>query len=210
MIEEQEDTILIQEVLKKNPLAEEKFYYKYKKIIKDYLKRKFPKLNDIDDYVAEILVHIFYKLDKYDPEKSSFKTWVLVVAKHYMIDIWRCNTITPISITNIISGQYSTVTSGSSEWSDGNVFTTNNSGNSTFAINTSCCFSCNNDFENCNSINYISAQISPSDFSLLDMKYVQGYNYNEIGQEFNLSSSTVSNKVDYIKTKLKKNNSDIL
>jgi len=40
------------------------------------------------------------------------------------------------------------------------------------------------------------------------MKYVQGYGYNEIGQEFNLTSVTVSNKVNYIKSKLKKQLSD--
>jgi DNA-directed RNA polymerase specialized sigma24 family protein len=35
------------------------------------------------------------------------------------------------------------------------------------------------------------------------MKYVQGYDYCEIGQEFNISSNTASNRVNYIKTKLK-------
>jgi DNA-directed RNA polymerase specialized sigma24 family protein len=42
------------------------------------------------------------------------------------------------------------------------------------------------------------------------MKYVQGYDYNEIGKEFNLTSSTISNKVNYIKTKLKKDKEIIL
>jgi DNA-directed RNA polymerase specialized sigma24 family protein len=42
------------------------------------------------------------------------------------------------------------------------------------------------------------------------MKYLQGYDYNEIGKEFNVSSSTVSNKVNYIKTKLKKQNADLI
>jgi DNA-directed RNA polymerase specialized sigma24 family protein len=42
------------------------------------------------------------------------------------------------------------------------------------------------------------------------MKYVQGYNYCEIGKEFNTTSSTISNKVNYIKTKLKKEFSEIM
>jgi DNA-directed RNA polymerase specialized sigma24 family protein len=53
-------------------------------------------------------------------------------------------------------------------------------------------------------VSFISTQISPNDFALLDMKYVQGYDYKEIGSEFQLTSSTVSNKINYIKTKLKK------
>jgi RNA polymerase sigma factor (sigma-70 family) len=66
------------------------------------------------------------------------------------------------------------------------------------------------EFENNSSISYISTQISPQDFTLLDMKYVQGYDYCEIGKEFNVTSSTISNRVNYIKTKLKKNNPEII
>ena len=66
------------------------------------------------------------------------------------------------------------------------------------------------EFENCSSINLLSDQITPQDYTLLDMKYMQGYNYNEIGNEFNVSSNTISNRVNYIKTKLKKNNPDIM
>lgn len=66
------------------------------------------------------------------------------------------------------------------------------------------------DFENCSSINHISTQLSPQDYTLLDMKYVQGYDYNEIGSEFNVTSSTISNRVNYIKTKLKKDNPQII
>ena len=61
-----------------------------------------------------------------------------------------------------------------------------------------------NTFDNMSSINYISEQITTQDFTLLDMKYIQGYDYNEIGCEFNVTSSTISNRVNYIKTKLKK------
>lgn len=65
-----------------------------------------------------------------------------------------------------------------------------------------------NAFDNINAINYISTQLSPYDFTLLDLKYVQGYNYSEIGDKLQITSSTVSNKINYIKTKLKKNISE--
>jgi DNA-directed RNA polymerase specialized sigma24 family protein len=60
------------------------------------------------------------------------------------------------------------------------------------------------------SINYISSQISEDDFKYLNLKYIEGYNYSEIGDFFNVTSSTVSNRVNYIKTKLKKNNKEII
>jgi len=92
---------------------------------------------------------------------------------------------------------YITSTNASSIMDAGSTFTTSN-----------CCAGI--EFENCSSINYISDQITPQDFTLLDMKYVQGYDYNEIGAEFDVTSSTISNRVNYIKTKLKKNNPEII
>ena len=44
------------------------------------------------------------------------------------------------------------------------------------------------------------------ELNMLQMKYIDGFNYKEIGEKFNITSSTVSNKINYIKTILKKNN----
>lgn len=186
-----------------NHQAEETFFKKYQKIVKHYLSTKFPKINtdDLDDCVSMILIDVFYRLNKYNPEKSSVRTWVLIIAKHFMIDRWRSTnacttTILPasanVSLTScdITNSHFGTATC------------TNNS----HAIVTNCCnYSTSCNFENSNAISYISSQLSPVDFTLLDMKYVQGYDYKEIGSEFQLTSSTVSNKINYIKTKLKKN-----
>jgi RNA polymerase sigma factor (sigma-70 family) len=190
-----EDTSLIQSVLSGNTKTQEIFFNKYKKVVRDYLKSKFPQVAtscDIDDCVADIMIKVFYNLDKYNP-KYNFKTWVLVIAKHYMIDMWRSNPM--ISTCNNMIGN------------DDNecYYTTNTSGCVNF--NENCSFTiCNPDFESSSSISYLASQLSPEDNALLTMKYVQGYNYTEIGREFNLTSTTISNKVNYIKTKLKKNN----
>ena len=129
---------------------------------------------------------MFLNLNTFDQTKSKFKSWVISITNNYMIDKWRNNSITfnnqSISILNI-------------EWSEENYLMNNTS------ISTN---SSDFEFENINSINYISEQLSPIDYTMLDMKYNLGYNYNEIGKEFNVSSSTISNKVNYIKTKLKK------
>ena len=60
------------------------------------------------------------------------------------------------------------------------------------------------EYEIADSLKYISSQIESTDFHMLKMKYCDGYNYNEISKEFNITSTTVSNRVNYIKTKLKK------
>jgi len=211
--EEQETLTLIQQVLNKNKLAEERFFKKYKKVVEDYIKYKLPKVNDDDfnDCVSNILIKIYYSLDKYNPEKSSFNSWIIAITKHYMIDAWRVNStsvsaLNSVSFTTIVDGTLPafTVTACNSD----NFITANNTGNLAYTTNGT--ITCNNEFENCSSINYISQQISPEEFTLLDMKYVQGYNYIEIGKEFNVTSSTISNRVNYIKTKLKKNIQEII
>ena len=197
---------LIQNILKGNPRAQEVLYDKYKKLVKNFLKNKYSTYNDLDDDISEIMIKVFLNLQTFDIEKSKFSSWVFSIAKNHMIDKWRSNTITLtgsntnycVSTTTVNFGDIGFINSTTADIPDfGNSFTTSN-----YCIDT--------EFENCSSINYISTQLSAQDYTLLDMKYVQGYNYNEIGKEFNLTSSTVSNRVNYIKTKLKKNNPEII
>ena len=204
MKEIQEDTELIQNILNDNSQAQEILYKKYTKLVKDFLKNKYPTYYDIDDDVSEIMIKVFINLKIFDADKSKFMSWVFIIAKNHMIDKWRSNTITltgsntTCSIsTEDVSFNCSYATTGTAMIGIGSTFTTN-----------TC--SADYDFENCSSINYISTQLSPQDYTLLDMKYIQGYNYTEIGNEFNVTSSTISNRVNYIKTKLKKNNPEII
>jgi RNA polymerase sigma factor (sigma-70 family) len=202
----QEDTILIQEILDGNPRAQEILYEKYTKSVNNFLKEKYTSYNDFDDDVAEIMIKVFMKLESFDSKKSKFRSWVYSIAKNHMIDKWRSNTITLTGNSTVLSvdanmgidiSGYITSTSTGTIASNQSTFTTSN-----------CCAGM--EFENCSSINFISNQITPEDYTLLDMKYVQGYDYNEIGMEFNVTSSTISNRVNYIKSKLKKNNPEII
>ena len=193
MIKEMEDTELIQNILNGNQIAQEELYNKYKNSVRNYLKNKFSLYYDLDDDVSEIMVKVFMNLNTYNSSKSKFMSWVFSIAKNHMIDKWRNNTCTTTLATN------------------GCITYTTTSNIDTENLNTAfTSTSINTDFENCSSINYLSEQLTPQDYTLLDMKYVQGYDYNEIGMEFNLTSSTISNRVNYIKTKLKKNNPEII
>jgi len=208
----QEDIVLIQEILDGSSRAQEILYKKYSKSVNNFLKDKYTSYNDFEDDVSEIMVKVFMKLDTFNSKKSKFRSWVYSIAKNHMIDKWRTNTITLTGNSSGIitvssdaantldiadSGGYLTSTSTTDIDFNASTFTTSN-----------CCAGL--DFENCSSINFISNQISAQDFTLLDMKYVQGYDYNEIGMEFNVTSSTISNRVNYIKSKLKKNNPEII
>jgi DNA-directed RNA polymerase specialized sigma24 family protein len=200
-------------------VAQKTLYDNYKKIVRDYLRSKYPNNSDLDDDVSEIMIKVFMNLAIYDPNKSKFKSWVLTIANNYMIDKWRSNqsqysgigTITVCSDPQytVTVGYNGQISMGDISYSAGDVsFTTSNSNanvNGFNIISNGTFTACDGvNFENCSSINYISQQLSPQDFALLDMKYVQGYEYCEIGKEFNLTSNTVSNRVNYIKTKLKK------
>ena len=185
--------------------AQEKLYNKYRKIVENFIKSKYPTTLDLEDDVSEVMIRIIMNLKQYDGDKSKFKSWVFSVAKNYMIDKWRKNSSFISSCTYNLSAsslnQTYTATGYSTENSGSNVSISSLSG-----LQSSFTTSFNSDFDNCSSISNISTQLSPVDFTLLGMKYVQGYDYCEIGKEFNISSTTASNRINYLKTKLKKNN----
>jgi RNA polymerase sigma-70 factor (ECF subfamily) len=184
-----------------NHTAEKILYEKYSKIVKNFIKSKYSVVFDLEDDVSEIMIRVFLNLNTYKEDKSKFRSWVYSIAKNYMIDKWRSNTIPVLS-----SNTYSVTINmeDNVEWQNCNNITntTLNDSNIFFAGQTYT----SQEFENSNSVCHLSSQLSAVDFTLLDMKYVQGYDYCEIGKEFNLTSSTVSNRVNYIKTKLKKKN----
>src|ERR1035437_833249 len=166
IIEEQDDMILIQNILNGNHQAEEIFFKKYQKIVKDYIRSNFPKQKseDIDDYTSEILIKVFESLKIIDLEKGSVKTWVLVIARHYITDTYRKDSVSftsgfnncGISISN--SGAQNLMFNGeTTAWATGgNVITTSNvNANS---LSNCCSFTvCNNtEFENSNTISYLS------------------------------------------------------
>lgn len=194
MKENQIDIINIQYILEGNNVSEKILYDKYKIIVSKFLRKNYYKNFDDDD-VSEIMIKIFSNLNKYDENKSKFSTWVYHIVKNYMTDKWRCNGTIMLdeSESMIVSNTF-----------HNNTFTNYDTTNNNFIFDDS------TKFENTNSINYITSQISPDDHLLLDMKYVQGYSYSEIGKEFNLTSSTVSNRVNYIKDKIKKNNKSLI
>jgi len=204
MLKDQEDLILINDILNGDGIAEEKLYNKYRKVIESFIKNKYKSGCDIEDDVSEIMIKIFLNIKTFNSSIAQFNSWVLTIAKNYMIDKWRCNSM-KLTSTNTISIDWSEINSTSTSGNSPFTFTSNCtcSGNIQYSSSNTC-------FENCDSINYITTQLSPTDYTLLNMKYMQGYNYCEIGKEFNLTSSTVSNKVNYIKTKLKKNLSEII
>jgi len=118
-----------------------------------------------------------------------------------MIDKWRSS-----NISNIIEITDGYITSST------NYYNTNISTNSGLVCceiydyyNAPYCT-----YETNNTLSYVTSQLSTTDCALLTMKYIYGYNYCEIGNELNISSTSVSNRVNYIKTKLKKNNPEIV
>lgn len=177
---------------------EKTLYNKYRKIIKDYILSKNSINNDIEDDVSDILIKIFDKLNNFDSNKSKFKSWVISITKNHLIDKWRCSTAT----TTQFSLDHTTFTSSQNIMVNNQQALTNAFDYKGVTFTNTSSTTCNLDY--CSAITYISTQLSPTDFSLLNMKYMQGYNYDEIGREFQLTSSTVSNKINYIKTKLKK------
>lgn len=194
-----EDTSLIQNILDGDERSEKKLYDKYKKIVENYLKHKYPNNENFDDDVSEILIKIFQSLPSYDIEKSKFKSWVFTIAKNHMID--KSRTFDILCGTHTLDDIDGTIT-----LSDGGekCYYSSDTNLNPEGINMSYTVSHITNFENCDALSHISNQIESCDFTFLNMKYSEGYNYSEIGMEFNMTSNTISNRVNYIKSKIKK------
>lgn len=182
-----DDIEVIQNILKGDDSLQEVLYEKYKKCVLGFILKNYGENSETEDNVSEIMIKVFINLNKFDESKSKFSTWVINLARNHMIDKWRDSRLITVNMSNYES--------------------CNN-------INVSCstydyCSDVNSPdyvLENGSSMSLISSQLTTQDYTLLDMKYIQGYNYCEIGSQFNLTSTTVSNRINYIKTKLKKDN----
>jgi len=181
-----EDIELIQNIKNGDKKSENNLYCKYKTFLKNYLRKKnkenFYSEFDIEDDVSEILMRVFCNLHSYDFNKSKFSSWVISIANNYVIDKWRYslnNKNVTISLDTIYN--YSSNYTDFEKYNDSNLIC----------------------FETTNTINNIFSDVSCQDSKFFEMKYVLGYSYCEIGKEFNMSSNTISNRVNYIKTKIK-------
>lgn len=183
------DMILINKVIDGNHAAQRTLYDSCKKTINNYIKGKYPNSQDIDDDTSEVLMKIFLNLRTFDINKSKFNSWIISIAKNYMIDKWRSN---PMQFTAL-------------DENDNNDFQDYDDVFIPEYTNTTLKICSNNYFETDNDIKF---ELTSCEYAMVNMKYIQGYSYKEIGKEFNLTSSTASNKVNYIKSKIKKNHSE--
>jgi len=170
----QKDTIHIQNILKGNKNSEQLIYFKYKKQIKQFIHAKYDKYNQMEDCIDDYVADIMIKI---------FSNLAKYDEKKSDFRTW-VFTITNNHMRNIVR--------------DNNV-------RRAICRNLRTTTSTNDyiEYETNNSLDFISKQISNDDYTMLSMKYLDGYNYHEIGKEFNTTSTCIANKINYIKTVLK-------
>jgi RNA polymerase sigma factor (sigma-70 family) len=192
---------LIEQTINGNSSAQSELYRMYKKKIDLFLLNKYGSRNDHADDVSEILIKVFENLKKYDNTKSKFDTWVYMVAKNYMIDKSRKKKPVYVSFTSN--------TLNSDEMYNGTTttnigFITTNTCTMDMIEPASYLSSPHDTLETNDSLDFISNKIGIDEFSMLTMKFKDGYSYDEIAKEFNSDESKISNKVNYTRSKIKK------
>lgn len=169
---------LINGIVNSDTKTENCFYEEYYQKIKGFIIKRYGNYDDIEDDISEILTKIFKKIKSYNSEKSSFDSWVFTIAKYHMVDKWRVS-------KDVCEVSYTELDYLQPQT-----------------------MSLYENFEDENYFSHITSSLTPVDSTLINMKYIQGFTYEEIGQEFNWTSSTASNKVNYIMSKLKKENKE--
>lgn len=178
-----EDNLLIEQIIKHNDQkASNKLYNCYYKEVKIFIKKRFNKLSseDIEDLSADAITKSFVSLTHFDSNKSTFKTWIYTIAENVVVDFTR-------KLENRVDKvHYHYLEDADRQNFD--IPLTDNFEES---------------FSNKQAVNYVVSNLDDQTHDMIKKKYVEGYSHFEIGEIYSLTSSTVSNKINYAKSKLK-------
>lgn len=189
MISRQEkDLELLSAILKHNDSkANNELYGFYTDEIKKHIKKKFRLTEeDAEDLTSDTVVKMLSNLITYENDKSNFRTWVITIADN-----------TVINHKNKLSNNIEHFVYTHIEDIDKNEFIeipTQESFEETFSMNST--------------LNYITSDLDEDSTDMIHKKYVEGKTHKEIGVHYSLTSTTVSNKINYIKTKMRKKMKD--
>lgn len=179
-----EDILLIEQIIKHNDQkASNKLYNWYYKEVKTFIKKKFSKLSseDVEDLSADAITKSFVSLTLFDSKRSSFKTWIHTIAENVVIDF-----------TRKLENRVDKVHYHYLEDADRQKFEIPLSENYEESYSAK------------QAVNYMVSNLDDQTHDMIKKKYVEGYSHNEIGEIYSLTSSTVSNKILYAKSKLSK------
>lgn len=185
MISRQEKDIeLISAILENNnSKASNELYGFYNEEIKKHIKKKFKlKEEDAEDLTADTLIKVLSHLVTYQKNRANFRTWVVTIADNIVLNHKKklSNTIEHFVYTHV-------------EDIDKNQFIEIHSQESfeeSYSVNQT--------------LNYIISDLDVDSTDMLRKKYVEGQSHKEIGVHYSLTSSTISNKINYAKTKMRK------
>jgi len=183
------DLELLLSILQNNdPKSSNELYGFYTDEIKQHIKKKFKLTEeDAEDLTSDTLVKMLSNLISYERDKSNFRTWVITIADNTVINFKKklSNNIEHFVYTNI-------------EDIDKHQFIEDipaqESFEETFSMNST--------------LNYITSDLDEDSNDMIHKKYVEGKTHKEIGVHYSMTSTTVSNKISYIKTKMKKKMED--
>lgn len=171
-----DDEILIKKIMDGHIMSEYLLYNKYNEYLINYMKERYNYQENIDDIVSEVLIKVFTKLKSYNNKKTNFKSWVINILKNHMIDIWRKKEPVVIYNTETYHDKIK-----------------NNSLGVEYILS---------ELEGINEL-YSNVTLTKKDKDFFEMKYVYGFSYEDISCYSGISSTTICNRVNYIKRKIK-------
>lgn len=181
MTQEEDNELIFRIINEKDEKASNKLYNWYYKELKKHIKKKFSKLSsdDIEDLSSDAISKSFINLNVYDSKKSSFKTWLYKIAENLVIDHKRKleNRIDKINYHYLHDA----------ENRDFEIVSNDNYEESYSALQA---------------ITYGTSSLDGDVNQMIKMQY-EGYTHKEIAVEYSMTSTTVSNKINYAKSKIR-------
>jgi len=204
-----EDNDLVKSILinsKEKNLSEKELYNRYYKITYNKVRKYNYDIESAKDIATDILLKVFGSLEKFDSKKCSFNSWVLKISSNHLIDLYRKNKnrLQFVSYTSTVASNNVNI--------DNNIgtipttFTSNSTSNWNVYWNHVTTTSNQEDhFINKEDYNTAIKTLSEPESDIIRLKYEYGYSNAEIGDLYNVSKATVSNKINYLKKKIQKN-----
>jgi RNA polymerase sigma-70 factor (ECF subfamily) len=179
---EYNDNDLINEIILKNDNKSSSILYnKYYKELKIYLRKKYKNINhdDIDDLASEAISKSFISIKNYDSNKSSFKTWIYTIADNLTLNF-----------INKLENRVEKIHYNYLQDIDNNNFDIPSNENQ------------EKKYSMLQELNFGTEKIDSDVYKMMQMKYIEGYSYEEIGNVYSMTSSTIFNKITYAKGKV--------
>lgn len=184
------DTELIDGIINRDSKAETEFYHKFKrKIHHTIFNRSNLRGQELEDAVTDVMIRVFGKVHLFKKEQTgALSTWITRVAMNYCIDQFRRK-----QFHHKIGWTSVSLEAPSSNTDSRTILDSIISGDTDQTL-----------FEDKDLLNELLSGLRDDERTLIKIKFIDGYSNEQIGEMYGVEKWVVSNKINYLIKKIRR------